>query len=87
MTTTWRSFTEGGVTEATRPDESPAPRRSMIRSASEDDASEGLRVDHRASDDGVMYDVGMLKLKREIGETCALPREPTGEPMTGKTED
>jgi len=44
-------------------------------------------VDHRASDDGVMDQVGMLKLKKEIGETCALPREPTGEPMTGKIED
>ena len=44
-------------------------------------------MDHRASDDGVMDQVGMLKLKKEIGETCALPREPTGEPMTGKIED
>ncbi|NBS55262.1 hypothetical protein EBT23_06885 [bacterium] len=38
----------------------------MIRSEAEDDASEGERVDPHGSGDGVMDQVGMLKLNREM---------------------
>jgi len=60
---------EGGVAQLHGPNENhrraehdPMRKRRMMR-------GEGLRGDHHASDDGAMDDVGMLKLKREIGET------------------
>ena len=52
----------------------------------EDDASEGVRVDPHASGDGVMDQVGMLKLKRELERDLSDCRANERERRPGTTD-